>query len=234
MNNEGITKATLKLADIIGELTEKTLTTWPTKGQLQASNMSLKYAVLHKAAIVNLEPTSNNMNVSEALGRMQYAMRLDQQLNNGKVIFDQMVDHSKTSAKLKSIDFPSLIYSMLINQHLDVLKKEDGFGEDAKSLSISDKLIKGKHVVNVELNAADQTEVVLEGEGAVMLIKAYKEEHERLEVDIHLKKVRVSKLQVKIQALKATVPSTVNDPNTTSTAIHDEPDATAETSKSPV
>ncbi|GAA0158154.1 hypothetical protein LIER_15253 [Lithospermum erythrorhizon] len=119
IHNEGIIGATLKLGDIIGELTGKTLTAWPSKGQLQASSLSLKYAVLHKAAIANLVPTSNNTNVSEELDRIL------------------------TSAKLKPIGFPSLICSMLITQHPCVLKKEDGLGEDAKSLTISEKLMKG-------------------------------------------------------------------------------------------
>ncbi|GAA0144734.1 hypothetical protein LIER_35997 [Lithospermum erythrorhizon] len=100
--------------------------------------------------------TSNNTNVSEAMGRMLYVMESDQQLNIGKVIFDQMVDHSRTGAKLKPIGFPSLICSMLVTQHPNVLKKEDGLGEDAKSLTISDKLMKGNHVIDVELNATDQ------------------------------------------------------------------------------
>ncbi|GAA0144988.1 hypothetical protein LIER_05287 [Lithospermum erythrorhizon] len=151
--NEGITCATLKLADIIGELTGNALSTWPTKGQLQASTPNLKYVVLHKAVIVNLVPTSNNTNVSEALGRL------------------------------------------LINQHPTVLKAEDGFGEDAKSLTISDR------------------------GSCRMLIKAYEEEQQRLEAEIQVKKVRASELQAKIQALKANVLLDVNGPATTSTAI---------------
>ncbi|GAA0151704.1 hypothetical protein LIER_10365 [Lithospermum erythrorhizon] len=55
-----ITSATLKLADIVGELTGNALTTWTTKGQLQASSLSLKYAMLHKIAIATLVPTSIN------------------------------------------------------------------------------------------------------------------------------------------------------------------------------
>ncbi|GAA0153865.1 hypothetical protein LIER_37755 [Lithospermum erythrorhizon] len=120
---------------------------------------------------------------------------------------------------------------MLITQHPTVLKKEDGFGEDAKSLTIIDKLMKGKHVIDVEFNATDQTEVVPEGEALDMLIKAYEEKQQRLETEIQAKKVRVLELQARIQALKATV----NDPATTSNDIPEEPaPAAAETSKSHV
>ncbi|GAA0155531.1 hypothetical protein LIER_13240 [Lithospermum erythrorhizon] len=117
--------------------------------------------VLHKAALGNLVPTSNNTNVSEALGMIMYVRGIDQQLNIGKVIFDLIVDHSRTGSKLKPIGFPSLIYNMLIIQHPHVLKKEDGLEEDAKSLTISDKLMKGKHVIDVEFNVVDQTEHAL-------------------------------------------------------------------------
>ncbi|GAA0142302.1 hypothetical protein LIER_03234 [Lithospermum erythrorhizon] len=120
------------------ELTGNALTAWTIKGQLEASNLSLKYDVLHKAFISNIIPTSNNTNVNEALGRMLYVMESNQLLNMGKVIFDQIVDHSITSAKLNPIGFPSLICSMLITHHPTILKNEDGFGEDPKSLTISD------------------------------------------------------------------------------------------------
>ncbi|GAA0185953.1 hypothetical protein LIER_33241 [Lithospermum erythrorhizon] len=213
MSNEEIIGETLKLGDIIGELIGNTLTTWPTKGQLQASTLSLKYDVLHKATITNLVPILNNTNMSETIGKI--------------------VDYSRTGAKLKPIGFPSRICSLLINQHPTALKKEDDFGKDAKSLTISDKLMKGNHVVDVELNTANQIEVVLEGEAAAMLTKAYEEEQQKLEDEIQIKKVRLSELQVKIQALKAIVPPTVNDPATTSTVVPDElPIGAAETSKS--
>ncbi|GAA0184406.1 hypothetical protein LIER_31694 [Lithospermum erythrorhizon] len=141
----------------------------------------------------------------------------------------------RASAKQKPTSFPSLICSLIINQHSNVLKVEDGLGKDAKSLTISDKLMYEKHVVNVPLNATNKTEVVPEGEAVTMLIKAYEEEKKMLEAEIQVNKVRVSELQVKTRALKATVPPAVNDPTTTSTIVLAEPTPDAiETSKSPM
>ncbi|GAA0149080.1 transmembrane signal receptor [Lithospermum erythrorhizon] len=221
-----------ELGDIIVELTGKALTAWPFKGKLQASSLSLKYLVLHKVSIANLVPTSNNTNVSETVGKVLYVMGSDQHLNIGKVIFDQIVDQSKTSVKLKPIAFPSLICSLLITQHLHVLKKGDDLGEDDNSLTISEKLMKGKHVIDVEFNADDQTEPVPEGEAAEILIKAYEEEQRRLEAEIQAKKVRVSELQAKIQALKTSVPPTINDPPATSSAIPTTTEPVVETAES--
>ncbi|GAA0174884.1 hypothetical protein LIER_28175 [Lithospermum erythrorhizon] len=109
------------------------------------------------------------------------------------------------------------------------LSKGDSLGEDAKSLTISDKLMKGKHVIDVEFNAADHTEPVLEGEAAEILIKAYEEEKLRLEAKIQVKKVRVSELQEKIQALKTYVPPTINDPTVTLYSIPTTTESVAKT-----
>ncbi|GAA0140183.1 hypothetical protein LIER_01582 [Lithospermum erythrorhizon] len=121
-HNEGITGSTLKLYDIIKTLIGNALSAWPTKGQLQDFFLSLRYVVMHKVAIANLVPTSNNTNVSEVVGRMMYVMGSEQEMDSGRVIFDQIVDHSRTRAKLKPIGFPSLICSILIPQHPEVLK----------------------------------------------------------------------------------------------------------------
>ncbi|GAA0156798.1 hypothetical protein LIER_14203 [Lithospermum erythrorhizon] len=56
---------------------------------------------------------------------------------------------------------------------------------------------------------------------AALVIKAYEEEPLRLEAEILLKKDLVSDLQAKIQALRTTVPSSVNDPATTYTTAPD-------------
>ncbi|GAA0180939.1 hypothetical protein LIER_30175 [Lithospermum erythrorhizon] len=139
--NKGITSSTLKLADIIKTLTGNALSVWPIKGQLPASSLSLRYAVMHKMAIANLVSTSNDTNVSEVVGRMMYVMGYGQELD-----FDR------------------------------ILKARDGSGKDAKPLTIIDKLISEKRVVDVEIKRADKPAVGPEGEAAALLIKAYEEE----------------------------------------------------------
>ncbi|GAA0173096.1 hypothetical protein LIER_26785 [Lithospermum erythrorhizon] len=124
-----------------------------------------------------------------------------EELDFGRVIFDQIVDHARTGAKLKPIGFPSLICSILIPQHPGVLKAEDGPGEDVKPLTITDKLMIRKHVVDVHVKGVGQSEASPKGEAAALLIKIYEE-----------KKGRVAELQAKIQALKTTVQPAVNDP----------------------
>ncbi|GAA0164446.1 hypothetical protein LIER_39785 [Lithospermum erythrorhizon] len=114
--NKGITRATLKHGNIIGELIGKALTTWPTKGSFQ------------------------NWCQAEA----NWIPKLDLQ-------------HAYHSASTCS-------------------QEKNGLREDAKSLTISAKLMKRKHVIDVEFNAVDHTELVPEGDAARMLIKLYEEE----------------------------------------------------------
>ncbi|GAA0155830.1 hypothetical protein LIER_38160 [Lithospermum erythrorhizon] len=45
----------------------------------------------------------------------------------------------------------SLSLSILFHQHPEILKPGDGLGEDVKPLTITDKLISGKRVVDVEI-----------------------------------------------------------------------------------
>ncbi|GAA0140185.1 hypothetical protein LIER_01583 [Lithospermum erythrorhizon] len=78
----------------------------------------------------------------------------------------------------------------------------------------------GKHVVDVHIKGAGQSEVVPEGEATALLIKAYEKEQQRLEAEIQLKKSRVAELQAKFQALKTIVQLAVNNPVTTDVPDH--------------
>ncbi|GAA0186120.1 hypothetical protein LIER_33408 [Lithospermum erythrorhizon] len=108
--------------------------------------------------------------------------------------------------------------SLLIKQHPDVLRKEDGTGEDAKSLTISDKLMKGKHVVDFDVSASESSEPVPEGNAAKLLLKVYEDELKVVEAKIQAKTVLTSDLRAKIGALRVRVNPSVNTPAGTSTS----------------
>ncbi|GAA0150034.1 hypothetical protein LIER_37051 [Lithospermum erythrorhizon] len=92
--------------------------------------------------------------------------------------------------------------------YMDILDESE---IKALPLTITDKLVSGKRVVDVEVKGAGQFAAVPEGAAAALLIKAYEEEQKVMEADIRLKKNRVSELKAKIQALQTTVPLAVND-----------------------
>ena len=68
----------MELKDIVQTLTRGAVTEWSTNCQLTASTLNVKYVVMHKMALVNLMPTSNNTNVSEAVGKLLYVLGFEQ------------------------------------------------------------------------------------------------------------------------------------------------------------
>ncbi|GAA0155193.1 hypothetical protein LIER_12975 [Lithospermum erythrorhizon] len=66
--------------------------------------------------------------------------------------------------------------------------------KDAKPLTITGKLMTGKHVVDMHIKGIEQSGAIPEGEAPALLIKAHEEEQQRLEAEIQLKKGRVSEL----------------------------------------
>ena len=128
------------------------------------------------------------------------------------MIYDQIVDHAKTYVTLKSIGFPRLICSIVLSQHPDLLKPEDGHGEEMKELLITAKLMTGKRVVDIEVPPSAKTAGLPKGEVAAELIKAYRDELEMLEADALIKQRRMSELRKKIADLESVVTPTVSDP----------------------
>ena len=184
-------------------ITGGTVKSWPIKGQLPGSTLTTKYAVMHKMALVNLMPTSNSTNVSEAVGKLLFVLGSDKKLDFGQIIFDQIIDHAQTFVVLKPIGFPRLICSIILNQHPDMLCARDGRGEPMKEFTISDKLMAGSHKVDVDVPPTVRTAGLPTGTVAAGLVKAYKEELAVLEK-------RRAVLQRKIAMLEAT-----NDPEET-------------------
>ncbi|GAA0172559.1 hypothetical protein LIER_26362 [Lithospermum erythrorhizon] len=99
-----------------------------------------------------------------------------------------------------------------------VLRKEDGLGEDAKPLTITNKLMKGKHVVDVDVSASEPTETLPEGSAAELLLKVYEDELKVVEAEIQAKTVRASELRAKIGALRVRVNPSVKTPAGTSSS----------------
>ncbi|XP_058732887.1 uncharacterized protein LOC131604467 [Vicia villosa] len=55
-------------------ITAKQVKSWPLKGKLTASKLSIKYAMLHKIAAANWVPTNHKSTVSTVLGKFLYAV----------------------------------------------------------------------------------------------------------------------------------------------------------------
>ncbi|GAA0164155.1 hypothetical protein LIER_19860 [Lithospermum erythrorhizon] len=131
ISNSEVNGYFLKQAYIIRELNGNTTKIWPADiTQLVASTLSLRYSVLHKAALSCLVPGSNNTNVSYIMGKVLYVLGSNEKLNIGQVIFDQIIDHAKSHSTLKPIGIFSMIYGILLAQKPDLLQPEHGVGVD--------------------------------------------------------------------------------------------------------
>ncbi|GAA0186333.1 hypothetical protein LIER_33621 [Lithospermum erythrorhizon] len=151
-----------------------------SNSEMAASTLSLRYLVLHKAPLSCLVLGSNNTNVSHLMEKVLYVLGSDEQLNIGQVIFDQVIDHAKSHSTLKPIGFSCMICDILLAQKPDLLQPEDGVGIDVTPLMISEKLMKGKRVMDVPLNPQDAPEpeptLAPASEAAAILIKVFEEE----------------------------------------------------------
>ncbi|GAA0171538.1 hypothetical protein LIER_25544 [Lithospermum erythrorhizon] len=141
----------------------------------------------------------------------------------------------KFKGKMKINDDRNKINNRRIAKEIDeILKAGDGPREDAKMITITDKLNSGKRVVDVEMKGVEKSGATPEGETAALLIKAYEDEKKILETDIQQKKLMVAELQAKIQALQTAVPPNVKTSENAASAATPPNVGPDETSQSPM
>ena len=85
----------VSLEDIVKEVTARQLEEWPAKGIIPSSQLSVKYAILHKIGAANWAPSSHTSSVSASMARLLYAVGTKSHMNFGAYVFDQrsMVNH---------------------------------------------------------------------------------------------------------------------------------------------
>ncbi|XP_050914610.1 uncharacterized protein LOC127129480 [Lathyrus oleraceus] len=84
-------------------ITAKQVRMWPLKGKLVASQLSVKYAMLHKVGAANWVPTNHKSTVSVALGKSIYAVGTKARVNYGAYIFDQTMKHAGSFSHVPDI-----------------------------------------------------------------------------------------------------------------------------------
>ena len=93
----------------------------------------------------------------------------------------------------------------------EIPKKEDGSGDITKELTITERVMSGKHVVDVTVQPTAIIGSLPRGESADLRVKAHKEEQKVLKAEIQIKQTRYAELQTNIEAIKNTVKPTVKD-----------------------
>jgi len=126
--------------EICKTLTGGLVKVWPRKN-LPAAKLTTKYAILNKIASFNWAPTTHSNSVATGLSKVIYAI-------GTKLSFDETVLHGKSLAVKMPIAFPTLICGIILDQHPDILTKDDVPAKRLSDLSLDDRLFTGRQVTD--------------------------------------------------------------------------------------
>ncbi|GAU48358.1 hypothetical protein TSUD_282610 [Trifolium subterraneum] len=135
------------LNEICKTLTGGLVKVWPKKN-LPAAKLKTKYAILNKIALFNWAPTTHSNSVATGLSKVIYAVGTKLNFDYGSYIFDETVLHGKSLAVKMPIAFPTLICGIILDQHPDILTKDDVPAKRLSDLSLDDRLFTGRQVTD--------------------------------------------------------------------------------------
>jgi hypothetical protein len=135
--------------EVCKTITADQIKQWPKKGKVSASKLSVKYDVLNRIGAVNWVPTTHTADVATGLARFIYIIGNEIPYDFETYIFDQTMKHGKTLAVKLPITFPSLLCSIILSQHPNILVKEDVACTRESPMTISPRLLEGQHVTDI-------------------------------------------------------------------------------------
>ncbi|XP_058763191.1 uncharacterized protein LOC131636597 [Vicia villosa] len=128
--------------------------TWPVKGKLNASKLSVKYAILHRIGAAYWVPTQHKSTIFVILGKFIFAIGTKTKVDYGTYIFEQTLKHAGSYSVKGPISFPSLICGIILNQFPNILNDKDCVCKRASPLLFHHKLFQGTHVPDVVTTSA--------------------------------------------------------------------------------
>ncbi|XP_045797567.1 uncharacterized protein LOC123891708 [Trifolium pratense] len=140
-------------------ITADKVKTWPKKKKVPAVKLTQKYAILNRIASVNWVPTTHASDIATNLGKLIYMIGTGTKFNAGLYIFNQVVQHAKTSVTKQSIAFPTLICDIILSQHPNIRHEDESAKKRATPLAIHQKLYSKQHAPDIAgpSNAAADT-----------------------------------------------------------------------------
>ncbi|KEH32869.1 envelope-like protein, putative [Medicago truncatula] len=105
------------------EGTANKVRTWPKKEKISSEKLSVKYVILNRIGAANWIPTTDTLDIATGLAKFIYAVDTRVKMNFGRYIFDQTIRHAKTDAVRLPIAFPSLLCSIILDQHPGLVTK---------------------------------------------------------------------------------------------------------------
>ena len=200
----------VSLNNVAKELTARQVNIWPSKGKILSSQLSVKYAILHKISAANWAPTSHTSTINASLARLLFAIGTKSKLDLGSYVFEQTLKHGESFAVKMPIAFPCLITEMIISQHPAILRDNEEEFPKGHPLNFDYRLFVGTHVKDIEDQPAKEsghsglmTEPVKE-DVLSELIDTSKALQETIRICTD-KKIRIDKLIMQIQAEKEVV-----------------------------
>ncbi|XP_058760899.1 uncharacterized protein LOC131634269 [Vicia villosa] len=128
--------------------------TWPVKGKLTMSKLSVKYIVLHRIRAANWVPTQHKSTISALLGKFIFSIGTKSKADYGTYIFKQTLKHAGSYSVKGPIAFPSLICGIILNQFPNILTDKDSVCKRASPIIFHHKLFQGTHVHDVNTTSA--------------------------------------------------------------------------------
>jgi len=182
--------------EVCRKITAGQVKEWPSKKHLSAGKSTVKYAILHKIGSANWVPTNHISTISNALGRIIFAIGTKLNFDYGRFMFEQIVKHASTNAVKLSIAFPSIICGIILSQQLGILSTSHIPSRRKPPLSVHYKLFEGSHVNDIVMTSAMKKPVSQGG-----LIAELKETCKELETGIRVSKARKEALEGLINSL---------------------------------
>ncbi|XP_058725995.1 uncharacterized protein LOC131597307 [Vicia villosa] len=136
------------------EITAGQVKTWPVKGKLTVSKLSVKYAILHKIEAANWVPTQHKSTISALLGKFIFAIGTKSKVDYRTYIFEQTLKHAGSYSVKGPIAFPSLICGIILKQFPNILTEKYSVCKRASPLIFHHKLFQGTHVYDVNTTSA--------------------------------------------------------------------------------
>ncbi|XP_058783835.1 uncharacterized protein LOC131658569 [Vicia villosa] len=127
---------------------------WPLKGKLSASKLSMKYAMLHKIGAANWVPTNHKSTIATILGRFIYVVGTKSKFNYGSYIFEKTMKHAGSFSVKGPKAFPSLICGITLNHYPGILVENDSVCKRESDFSFPYKLFQGTHVPDIVMTSA--------------------------------------------------------------------------------
>ena len=135
--------------EVYREITARQVKEWPSKKHLPAGKLIVKYAILHKIGSANWVPTNHISTISNALGRLIFAIGTKLNFDYGRFMFEQIVEHVSTNAVKLPIAFPSIICGIILSQQPGILSTNDLPYRRKPPLSVHYKLFEGSRVNDI-------------------------------------------------------------------------------------